>query len=348
MAENSQSEQQGQQVERNEREVAFEAGQLIVRENKLNKKMYIILSGKVRVFKTYMNRKVTLAVLGQGEIFGELSFFDAAPRSASVEALVSCRLLEIDGDEANRQIESLPKWVLPVIRKILQRFRLADQKITVLESVKKKKKSVSGIDSFNQAVYLELTRYLKTLELICSNSNPETTEQEILTRLDEVLGNKTISLKSFWKVLEENHLVTINILPPSPGSQPEGSEKKPFRVELHLDLVEPLIGYLNNEAESGRYLILSHTAIAILCRIVGLAEFQSKLHKQKSENEKIEISKSDLKLDNLPLSTNGIKELSSMIEFRDGIFIFNSKEILQHYLHQSVLKNFDRSVMLAG
>ena len=63
MAENSQSEQQGQQVERNEREVAFEAGQLIVRENQLSRKMYIILSGKVRVFKTYMNRKVTLAVL---------------------------------------------------------------------------------------------------------------------------------------------------------------------------------------------------------------------------------------------------------------------------------------------
>ena len=48
--------------------------QLIV-ENETSRRMFIIRKGNARVFKNYLGKKVTLAVLGEGEVFGELSFF---------------------------------------------------------------------------------------------------------------------------------------------------------------------------------------------------------------------------------------------------------------------------------
>jgi CRP-like cAMP-binding protein len=70
--------------------------------------MFVIKKGKVRVYKDYMGKKITLAILGTGEIFGELSFFDAKPRSATVEAISPLEVFIVDGKEAKEQMSSLP------------------------------------------------------------------------------------------------------------------------------------------------------------------------------------------------------------------------------------------------
>ena len=95
------------------RAVSINAGTIIVKENEVSRKMYIIRKGKARVYKTYLNHKVTIAVLGEGEIFGELSFFDAQPRCASVEALSDLNLVEIDGDKRAKYWEQCENgmWV---------------------------------------------------------------------------------------------------------------------------------------------------------------------------------------------------------------------------------------------
>ena len=111
------------------------AGTVLVTEHEVSRKMFIIREGKARVFKNYLGQRVTLAILGAGEIFGELSFLDAEPRSASVEALTELKLSVIDGEQASAQIQSLPPWVMPIFRSVFHRFREADQKITVLQSM---------------------------------------------------------------------------------------------------------------------------------------------------------------------------------------------------------------------
>ena len=54
--------------------VHFETGELIIKEGKEERTMYILKKGRVRVFKTYLGKRLTLGVLGAGEVFGELSF----------------------------------------------------------------------------------------------------------------------------------------------------------------------------------------------------------------------------------------------------------------------------------
>ncbi len=57
-------------------------------------KLFIILEGKVRISREISGMgEEALAVLGPGEIFGEMSLLDEAPRSADARAHERCRLL---------------------------------------------------------------------------------------------------------------------------------------------------------------------------------------------------------------------------------------------------------------
>jgi CRP-like cAMP-binding protein len=62
-------------------------------------KLYIILEGKVRIFREVGGMgEEALAVLGTGEVFGEMSLLDESTRSAGALAHERCRLLVITKD----------------------------------------------------------------------------------------------------------------------------------------------------------------------------------------------------------------------------------------------------------
>jgi CRP-like cAMP-binding protein len=52
------------------------------------------VSGKAKILiDDGEGREVTLTTIGSGEFFGEMSFADEQPRSASVEAMEACEVL---------------------------------------------------------------------------------------------------------------------------------------------------------------------------------------------------------------------------------------------------------------
>ncbi len=66
----------------------YQKGDVIIREGEISDHMYVILSGRVRVFANNEDdRKVVLNIQEAGEYFGEIALIDESPRSASVEAL---------------------------------------------------------------------------------------------------------------------------------------------------------------------------------------------------------------------------------------------------------------------
>ena len=59
--------------------------------------LYIVISGRLKVMMSDdEGREVILAILGQGEFFGEMGLIDEAPRSATVIAIEPCELLTIN------------------------------------------------------------------------------------------------------------------------------------------------------------------------------------------------------------------------------------------------------------
>ena len=72
----------------------YEKGELIIKQGDYGISIYKILSGKVKVFRTYDGMEVPLATLEPGSIIGEMAFLnkDKDVRSASARALEDSEL----------------------------------------------------------------------------------------------------------------------------------------------------------------------------------------------------------------------------------------------------------------
>ncbi|MBT6275121.1 MAG: cyclic nucleotide-binding domain-containing protein [Chromatiales bacterium] len=77
--------------------VRVDEGRVILAAGQLNERMYIVLRGEVSV-RLESPESQPVAVLGSGDVFGELSVIDGEPTSAFVVAEKQCRLLGLDRD----------------------------------------------------------------------------------------------------------------------------------------------------------------------------------------------------------------------------------------------------------
>jgi CRP-like cAMP-binding protein len=65
----------------------FSDGQRIVKQGDRGEEMYVVKSGKVRVFRDSGGDETTLGILEPGDYFGEMALFDAEPRMANAAAV---------------------------------------------------------------------------------------------------------------------------------------------------------------------------------------------------------------------------------------------------------------------
>lgn len=101
----------------------YKDGETIVEEGTQSRTMYVVQSGKVKVVKRDEGVETTLATLGEGDIFGEMSLFDAQPRSATVKAVGEARVLTIDHENFLKRIKMDPTLAFRTIRQMSQRIR---------------------------------------------------------------------------------------------------------------------------------------------------------------------------------------------------------------------------------
>jgi ATP-binding cassette subfamily B protein len=78
------------------RTVELTPGELAMREGDPPGPLYIVEQGRLRATRGSGSDERDIAYLRTGDFFGELSLYVGAPRSATVEALDDCRLLELD------------------------------------------------------------------------------------------------------------------------------------------------------------------------------------------------------------------------------------------------------------
>jgi CRP-like cAMP-binding protein len=75
------------------------AGQVIFEEGELGDAVYVIANGEAEVVRRDASGKpVTIATLGQGQFFGEMSLIDKEYRSATVKAKSDCTLLHLTAE----------------------------------------------------------------------------------------------------------------------------------------------------------------------------------------------------------------------------------------------------------
>ena len=92
--------------------------------------MYIVISGRLKVVMSDKEgQEVTLAILNQGENFGEMGLIAQAPRSATVTTIEPCELLTITRTDFTKCLKGNFDLTMNVIRGLVKRLREADKKI---------------------------------------------------------------------------------------------------------------------------------------------------------------------------------------------------------------------------
>jgi CRP/FNR family transcriptional regulator, cyclic AMP receptor protein len=107
----------------------FPAGAIVFEEGDPGSRMYVIVSGSVRIEKRIGSRNLTLAVLGSGEAFGEMALLEDAPRSAAAVVEQPARILEIDEDAFEDLVRNNGEVALRLLRRLSARLRESNRQI---------------------------------------------------------------------------------------------------------------------------------------------------------------------------------------------------------------------------
>lgn len=110
-------------------ELAFPSQHTIFTQGQEGRSLYILVSGQVRVH--IGDRE--LAQLEKGACFGEMSVFDAEPRSATITTLAPCECLVLTQQQLYEAIDETPGIAVNIIRLLSRRIREQNQKINTLQ-----------------------------------------------------------------------------------------------------------------------------------------------------------------------------------------------------------------------
>lgn len=105
-------------------EEEYESGTLVFKEGELGDCMYIIHEGEVKIHK----ENVTLAILSEKEVFGELALLDPEVRSASATTVTNCILFRIDQEPLYEVIDNRPEVARGFIKILCKRLRAQNEK----------------------------------------------------------------------------------------------------------------------------------------------------------------------------------------------------------------------------
>ena len=103
--------------------IKLPASAFLLREGDLSTCGFLIERGRLEVLLERPGGDCVLAVLGPGEIVGEMALVDRTPRAASVRALEDCLLLPITADSFAKRLATADPVLRLFLGTILERFR---------------------------------------------------------------------------------------------------------------------------------------------------------------------------------------------------------------------------------
>ncbi|MDT5007179.1 MAG: family transcriptional regulator, cyclic receptor protein [Mycobacterium sp.] len=104
--------------------VDFPPGYTIYTEGEPGDRMYIIISGKVKIGRGSRDRgEDLLAIMGPSEMFGEMSTFDPGPRTSRATAITEVRAVPIGRDALRALMFDNPAIAEQLLRVLARRLR---------------------------------------------------------------------------------------------------------------------------------------------------------------------------------------------------------------------------------
>jgi CRP-like cAMP-binding protein len=113
--------------------IKLSKGQTLFKEGDSGDRLYVVVSGKIKLGTASGDgRENLLAILGPGEMFGELSLFDPEPRTSTATAVTDVRLVSLAHDQVIGLVTSHPQVSLEILRRLAQRLRKSNETLADL------------------------------------------------------------------------------------------------------------------------------------------------------------------------------------------------------------------------
>ncbi len=152
----------------------YPAHALLIQEGDQGDNIYLVLSGRLRVFSSdNRGKEITLGVYGAAEYVGEMSL-DGGPRSASVETLEPTVCAVVTRQLLREHIAAHPDFAFDLMSRLIRRARLATESA----------RSLALID-----VYGRLTRLLDEL---ASEQLPDGSRRVPLRITHQEIANRVV------------------------------------------------------------------------------------------------------------------------------------------------------------
>jgi CRP/FNR family transcriptional regulator, cyclic AMP receptor protein len=113
------------------------SGELVIEQGASSDSLYVLLSGSVKVYRmTEDGEEINLAILGSGDVIGEMSLLDHQPRSAHVEALQESTLLQLSQESFRTLLRTYPDIAFNLLATLARRVRITDEHLESILSLK--------------------------------------------------------------------------------------------------------------------------------------------------------------------------------------------------------------------
>ena len=98
----------------------FKLGDTIFKESEDGQSLYIIRKGEVKACKTAPDGELfTLTIMKDGDIFGEMSFLDGRPRSATIVAVSDIEAYVIEKKDFETLVDGNPRIIYKLLKNIV-------------------------------------------------------------------------------------------------------------------------------------------------------------------------------------------------------------------------------------
>jgi CRP/FNR family cyclic AMP-dependent transcriptional regulator len=111
----------------------MDRGDVLFHEGDPGDRLYVITEGKVKLGRTsYDGRENLLAILGPGEMFGELSLFDPGPRTATATAVAETQLVGLGTESLHGYLVARPQASYTLLAALARRLRRTNESLADL------------------------------------------------------------------------------------------------------------------------------------------------------------------------------------------------------------------------
>jgi CRP/FNR family transcriptional regulator, cyclic AMP receptor protein len=104
-------------------EQVYDAGAVVFHEGDMGDRLFVILTGTMRVYVEREGKAITYALMRAGECFGEMALIEDAPRSATIRAEAPAHCLTLSKQGFLNLIQHHPQIALTIMKSLCQRLR---------------------------------------------------------------------------------------------------------------------------------------------------------------------------------------------------------------------------------